>query len=292
MHAAVLLLFSSFLTVSSTRASNYAEVLLRVTVWPTDKLQSVAIRFDRDLLPAAVAASFCATLVFEAGCESMVEAAVAGVRNTAEARDYAIGIDSFAQIYPLVLQMDDTKQGIHVSKEICRKIPRDTAIRFIDLKFRRAVGTKSDISEHVEVLQQYASQSFSIVDVGVRSAVATSAYLHGLVHSIYGDHSEPTSLSMYDLHRALAPMDIECLAYAMGIEVKFVAGDILQETILPTDLLFIGELCGVIPPLAPPSEHCLAAKHRHIPLLRTAQARARADGKACTKIHSSSRYHG
>ena len=44
---------------------------------------------------------------------------------------------------------------------------------------------------------------------------------------------------MYDLNVALPPLDIQCLAYALGVEVKFVQGDILKQQIPPTDLLFI-----------------------------------------------------
>jgi len=49
----------------------------------------------------------------------------------------------------------------------------------IELEYLKAKNTPSDINEHLEVLYNYASKCESVTELGVRSVVATWAFLKG-----------------------------------------------------------------------------------------------------------------
>ena len=107
-----LLEISCFLLASAALAREYANLYIRVTVWPTDKLQNIVLRFDRALDPEAVAKSFCAVLTFEADCQAMAGGAILAARGNAKSETYLpIGIDGHSQLSPLFLQMDDAVAG-------------------------------------------------------------------------------------------------------------------------------------------------------------------------------------
>lgn len=51
----------------------------------------------------------------------------------------------------------------------------------LDEKYNQICETRSDINEHLPTLYKYSKECESILELGVRSAVSTFAFLKGLV---------------------------------------------------------------------------------------------------------------
>lgn len=96
------------------------------------------------------------------------------------------------------------------------------------------VNNVSDIYEHLPTLSKYASECDSVVEFGVRSGVATTAFIHGLSKrantKYYGVDVEHCQISQY----------FSKLAPAVGVQYTFTQNNsILYDIPEDIDLLFI-----------------------------------------------------
>ena len=221
--------------------------------WLTLDAQTVVARVENSISGADAAAAFCRTL---SGLASFNEgrqcAVLANGLEQARQREPelvpTVTVNEKAQLTPLVLLLDSVARGIQVAADACspaalQHVGGVNAI--IEAKWRRAWNIPSDINEHIMLLTDLALECSHITDVGVRSAVATAAFLRGLTHA-NRTHSKnalaPRVLRMHDLELALPALDIVCLAHATDVKAQFIIGDILSKAIEPTDLLFIDSL--------------------------------------------------
>jgi hypothetical protein len=212
--------------------------------------QLVHLRFNRSLSTVDVANAMCyLKLGYGLGYGGVCSDALVNQIQTAQRREgqpvVDVTIDGRSRIQPLPLQMNDAT-GFRVSHSICQSIRSSRAMQMIQFKYMQAKQEKSDINEHVETLSRYGSQVRAITDVGVRTAVGTVGFLHGLlsnrINSANPEGESSTaglSYTMYDLQLALPPLDIQCLGFATGVDASFFRGNILEQEIQPTDLLFI-----------------------------------------------------
>lgn len=96
--------------------------------------------------------------------------------------------------------------------------------QLIEAEYQKAKNTPSDINEHIEVLYAYARKCKSVTEMGVRSCVATWAFVKGCEKYIGYDMFEHPNM-----HKVIdASPDIE-----------FIIADVLKVEIEPTDFLFI-----------------------------------------------------
>lgn len=94
----------------------------------------------------------------------------------------------------------------------------------IDKHYFKAKATPSDINEHLDVLLEYSRKSKSVTEMGVRSCVATWAFIKGCAN-----------YTGYDMFKH-PNMDIVSNAKP---DVQFIIEDVLKVKIEPTDFLFI-----------------------------------------------------
>lgn len=99
----------------------------------------------------------------------------------------------------------------------------------------------SDINEHLPALRKYASESSSVVEIGIRSMVSTWAILQGLSESV------ALNKSYIGVDLNLPPLEslnmAKRLAEANGLKFQFVqANDMKLEFQSPVDMLFIDSL--------------------------------------------------
>ena len=102
-------------------------------------------------------------------------------------------------------------------------------------QFQQLCNIDSDINLHLNTLRYYASQSKTIVEMGVRWVVSTWAFLEG----------RPKKLTSYDIVNPkewkkgdLLP-PVEEYAKENNIDFKFILQDVLTVKLPKTDLLFI-----------------------------------------------------
>ncbi len=98
-----------------------------------------------------------------------------------------------------------------------------------------------DIREHLDTLQRYASNSDSIVEMGVRSIISTWAFLAGKPETLISiDISHPSNYEW--IPGASKLQDVERIAKDEGIDFRFILGDSREVEIPECDLLFIDTL--------------------------------------------------
>lgn len=94
----------------------------------------------------------------------------------------------------------------------------------IELEYFKAKTNPSDINEHMAVLYNYARKSVSVTELGVRSVVATWAFLRGAkVYRGYDMFEHP--------NMKIIPM--------VHDNAKIIIADVLEVDIDETDFLFI-----------------------------------------------------
>ena len=93
--------------------------------------------------------------------------------------------------------------------------------------------TPSDISLHIPVLKEYASQCEHVTEFGVRWIVSTWGLLAGL----------PKKLTSYDMHHPSVHNarieNVYEMAENNNVDYEFILGDTTKIEIEPTELLFI-----------------------------------------------------
>jgi hypothetical protein len=95
---------------------------------------------------------------------------------------------------------------------------------------RRAISPRSNIGEHLPVLQALAKQCESIVEFGVENANSTWALLSGC----------PKRLTSYDINPGIRSAgSVAAAANTIGVDFKFIVGDSAEVDIEPADMLFI-----------------------------------------------------
>lgn len=96
--------------------------------------------------------------------------------------------------------------------------------------YTEACTTPSDIYQHVPTLRRYAEDCDHVTELGVRTGVSTRALLV----------AAPAVYRGYDL--GPAPPVLQQIAAAAGVDYSHTVGDVLQQDLEPTDLLFIDTL--------------------------------------------------
>ena len=102
-------------------------------------------------------------------------------------------------------------------------------------QFQQLCNINSDINLHLNTLRYYASQSKTIVEMGVRWVVSTWAFLEG----------HPKKLTSYDIvspeewKRGDRMSPVKEYAKENNIDFKFILQDVLTVKLPKTDLLFI-----------------------------------------------------
>ena len=97
-------------------------------------------------------------------------------------------------------------------------------IELLDLEYNKASITPSDINEHLPTLYEYAKQCESVTEMGVRSCVATWAFIKGCKSYVGYDMFKHPNM---DRVKQVNP------------DAKFIIADVLEVDIEPTDFLFI-----------------------------------------------------
>ncbi len=93
----------------------------------------------------------------------------------------------------------------------------------IELEYFKAKSTPSDINEHLEVLYAYARRCESVTEMGVRSVVATWAFLRGA--------KQYTGYDMFE-HPNMKTIT------QVSDNAKMIIADVLEVDIEPTDMIF------------------------------------------------------
>lgn len=96
--------------------------------------------------------------------------------------------------------------------------------KLIELNYNTNRRNTSDINEHLEVLYSYAKQCETVTEMGVRSCVATWAFIKGCAN-----------YTGYDMFNH---PNMEIVKEA-NEKAKFIIADVLNVDIEPTDFLFI-----------------------------------------------------
>ncbi len=105
----------------------------------------------------------------------------------------------------------------------------------VESQFQQLCNIDSDINLHLNTLRYYASQSKTIVEMGVRWVVSTWAFLEG----------HPKKLTSYDIvspeewKRGDRMSPVKEYAKENNIDFKFILQDVLTVKLPKTDLLFI-----------------------------------------------------
>lgn len=102
----------------------------------------------------------------------------------------------------------------------------------IEVLFRQAHVTPSDICEHVQRMRKLAERCAHITEMGVRTGVSTTAWIAAC----------PKKLVCYDMQRRAEVDLLERSAKAAGVNFVFHIENVLHVTIEKTDLLFIDTL--------------------------------------------------
>ena len=110
----------------------------------------------------------------------------------------------------------------------------------LEFKYHQALGTPSDISEHVPVLRELALECSSVTEIGVRDMVSTWGILKGLSENTLNERS------YLGIDLCFPPAESLKLArdLAAGHEIHFAfeqAND-MEISLDPVDLLFIDSL--------------------------------------------------
>ena len=103
----------------------------------------------------------------------------------------------------------------------------------LDDYYEKEKNRPSDINEHFETIKKYASDSESIVEMGVRYIVSTWALLAGYpkeMISIDINHPSTYGGNLEEVYKACEEV---------GIDFKFIEGSTLDISIEEVDLLFI-----------------------------------------------------
>ena len=97
-------------------------------------------------------------------------------------------------------------------------------VQLIEQQYQKAKSSPSDINEHLDTLYQYAKQCNHVTELGVRSVVATWAFLKGApVYRGYDMFEHPNMKIIPTIHD----------------DAKVIIADVLDVDIEPTDFLFI-----------------------------------------------------
>jgi|GEM_PF-1651637 len=100
----------------------------------------------------------------------------------------------------------------------------------LDDEYRRLLSAPTDIQNHLPRLRSLASQCESVVEFGTRTAVSTTAILHG----------QPRKFTAYDINRSDRAVWLR--EVSGRTHYRFVTADTRQIEIEPCDLLFIDTL--------------------------------------------------
>lgn len=95
----------------------------------------------------------------------------------------------------------------------------------IELEYYKAKSTESDINQHLEVLYAYARRCESVTEMGVRSVVATWAFLRGA--------KQYTGYDMFE------HPNMKAITEGIHDNASMIIADVLEVDIEPTDFLFI-----------------------------------------------------
>lgn len=99
----------------------------------------------------------------------------------------------------------------------------------IERTYIELCNRKSDINEHLPTLYRYGQECKHITELGVREVISVYAFLH----------AKPDTFIGYDLYTSNNINRAKKLATESGIDFKFIEGNVLEEEIEQTDLLFI-----------------------------------------------------
>ena len=99
-----------------------------------------------------------------------------------------------------------------------------------------ALHRPTDINEHIQTLEKYARECTHITECGVRTAVSSWGFLHGLVHSNLSDTKTMLAVDL-QLHQNI--LDVYRVATSLGVRYHFFKMNDLQMEMESTDLLFI-----------------------------------------------------
>ena len=113
-------------------------------------------------------------------------------------------------------------------------------IEDLEFKYYQAIGTPSDICEHVPVLRELASGCSSVTEIGVRGMVSTWGILKGLSEN---DSNERSYLGVDLCFPPSESLNLaRDLAKSQGIRFAFEQANDLEIYLDPVDLLFIDSL--------------------------------------------------
>jgi hypothetical protein len=98
----------------------------------------------------------------------------------------------------------------------------------IDLEYEKCKSAKSDISEHIQLLYELASECDHVTEMGVRFGDSTRAFLKSGV-----------ILRSYDIQLDDKVTALFKRADNAGLDVKYIKADVRQIEIEETDFLFI-----------------------------------------------------
>lgn len=99
----------------------------------------------------------------------------------------------------------------------------------VNLLYKVACNTPSDINEHLPVLREYASKCDHITEMGVRGVTSTWAFLD----------AKPKKLVSYDIGKHPNVDEALVIAKEAGLNFEFYEKDVLKVDIEETDFLFI-----------------------------------------------------
>ncbi len=98
---------------------------------------------------------------------------------------------------------------------------------------------KSDIYKHLPILLKYAKRCKHITEMGARTGMSTSAFMHARVEKFVSydyQYSNPEPHLKQQIERLKNTFN---LARQEGINCQFIGADVLQVNIEQTDLLFL-----------------------------------------------------
>ena len=97
-----------------------------------------------------------------------------------------------------------------------------------DQEYRIARDTPSDINEHIEILKSLADEVDHVTEMGTRTGVSTRAFL-----------ASDVTLRAYDLFLDARVQELFRHAKENGKDAEYIQGNVLEQEIDYTDLLFI-----------------------------------------------------
>ena len=103
----------------------------------------------------------------------------------------------------------------------------------LETRYNHKSETKSDINEHLPTLKRYADECDHIIEMGVRDAVSTYAFIMG----------KPKRLISYDIvpleNYGINVGELKEVALLNGVDFEFRLENTLKIQIEETDLLFL-----------------------------------------------------